>query len=929
MRWAGNGLILAVLVLTVAPLQARPAHKKALADHLGSLLPKKLNDCRTCHLPDPSGKTLQPDEDRPHNPFGARLKAVRTELRQAGKPVDLISRLQAIANEDSDGDGASNLVELLTGHNPGETEDRPDAQQLAAAPQLVQAYRAALTGYPWRPFERVVRPPIPKIKNTSWVRNPIDAFIAAEHEKLGLKPRPEAPREVLLRRIYIDLIGLPPTREELLAALNDWSSDWYEKVVERLLADPRYGERWGRHWMDVWRYSDWTGFGAQIRDSQPHIWRWRDWIIESLNEDKGYNQMILEMLAADELYPEDPQRLRATGYLVRNYKLFSREKWLQDTVEHTAMAFLGITLGCAKCHDHMYDPIGQREYYQMRAIFEPHHVRTDKLPASIDPKGMLVRAYDANLTAPTYFFIRGDDRTPDKSKVMMPGVPEALGGHFPKIEPVNLPPTAWNPEKLPWMIQEAIDTSQQVVAKAAAKVQPLRQRFLQKVLLPRSDRPLSLEAHLSKLATEMEILLLAATELELAEAQHQALLAVLKVEKLEDAGKKNTAEWQEAARTTVEYQRQVALVQARLNLFKSQQTLASLPAKETAKRLAATKAVAAAQQALEKAERAAKMPLTTAYTPRPIKAYPSTSTGRRSALARWLADRDNPLTARVAVNHIWLRHFGQAIVPTTFDFGRNGRPPSHPALLDWLAAELMEPSPELAARPAQRDTSRSTVFPAKPAPWSMKHLHRLIVTSSTYRLHSTPEEANAAIDRDNRYLWRIVPRRVEAEVVRDALFYVAGKLDLTRGGPEIPHQQGLTVPRRSLYFQRAAERSMEFLDLFDGPSTTECYERKQAIVPQQALALTNSELARTHSKLLAHNLHLKAGTDNALFITMAFEQVLTRRPIAAELSECQAFLQQLTLRYSQNKKTAAEAILRAREHLTHVLLNHHEFVTIR
>src|SRR5262249_41563889 len=168
------------------------------------------------------------------------------------------------------------------------------------------------------------------------------------HERRGLKPRPEAPRHVLLRRLYLDLTGLPPTRAELRAFLEDKSPRAYEKVVDRLLASPEHGERWGRHWMDVWRDSDWAGYGPQVRDSQPHIWRWRDWIVESLNADKGYDRMVLEMLAGDELAPEDPDVLRATGYLVRNFKLLSREKWLQDTVEHTFQGFLGVTVGCAK-----------------------------------------------------------------------------------------------------------------------------------------------------------------------------------------------------------------------------------------------------------------------------------------------------------------------------------------------------------------------------------------------------------------------------------------------------------------------------------------------------------------------------------------------------------------------------------------------------
>ncbi len=299
---------------------------------------------------------------------------------------------------------------------------------------------------------------------------------------------------------------------------------------------------------------------------------------------------------------------------------------------------------------------------------------------------------------------------------------------------------------------------------------------------------------------------------------------------------------------------------------------------------------------LHKADTALKQPLTTAYNRRDVKTYPPTSTGRRLALAHWLARRDNPLTARVAVNHIWLRHFGQALVPSVFDFGRNGRPPSHPALLDWLAAELMDSG------------------------WKMKELHRLIVTSRTYRLASTPETAAANRDPDNKYLWRFPPHRLEAEAVRDSLFHVAGQLDLKRGGPDIDYPLGLTVPRRSLYFRHAAEKQMEFLQLFDAASVTECYERRHSIVPQQALALLNSDVSLKQAQLLARSLDV---ADDPAFTIAAFEHVLTRAPNAAELAECVEFLQ------ARASLAVPGSKLRARESVVHALMNHHDFVTIR
>ncbi len=744
----------ASLIFFTGPAYARPAYKPALAHYFGSHLPKNLNACTTCRLRDSGGWA------NPHNAFGLRLKAVKDELRKAAKPSTIEARLDAVLDEDSDGDGVSNLREILTGHAPGDKADRPTDKALLDAMTKFIAFERIRKGHPWRPFEVVKRPEVTKVKNAAWGRNPIDAFIAAEHEAYGLKPRPEAPLEVLLRRVYLDLIGLPPTPAELADFRKQCATAKpqaaYEKVVDDLLNRPQYGERWGRHWMDVWRYSDWAGFGAQVRDSQPYIWHWRDWIIDSLNEDKGYDRMVLEMLAGDELAPEDPKALAATGDLVRNFKLLSREKWMQDTVEHTFQAFQGVTIGCAKCHDHLFDPILQTDYYQVRAIFEPHNVRTDKYPGEPDlKKNGLVRVFDKDLKAPTLFFIRGDDRTPDKDKKIVPGVPEALGGRFPKIEPIKIPGAASPTDK-----------------KASAPVE---------------------------------------------------------------------------------------------------------------------------------------------------------STGRRLAFAKWLADRENPLTARVAVNHIWLRHFGQAVVPSVFDFGKNGRAPSHAALLDWLAFELMHPTKTAGER-------------GEPAGWGMKHLHRLIVTSSTYRQASTPDAANAQIDRDNKYLWRYPPHRLEAEAVRDCVFYVAGKLDLTRSGPDIDYKLGLTTPRRSLYFRHAAEKQMEFLQLFDAANVTECYERQHSIVPQQALALMNSDLSLKHARILARTIAGKTN-DAEAFATSAFEHVLSRAPTLAERDECVTFMATQTKAYQASKlaggkvadgsTASSDPAQRARENLVHALLNHHEFVTIR
>jgi hypothetical protein len=905
-----------IILLFATVLHAKPPNKQALVAYLGPYFPAKLNSCTLCHLPD------QPGSDaKPHNAFGKRLKELGIELQKAGKPWDIARRFEMIADEDSDGDGVPNLIEILTGHNPGDPNDKPTPEEISAARKTVVECRKFLSAYPWRPFEPVSRPPVPTVQNSSWCRNPIDFFIAAEQEAHGLKPRPEANKAALLRRVYFDLIGLPPTPEELHVFLNDNSSDAYEKVVDKLLASPQYGERWGRHWMDVWRYSDWAGWtgGNQIRDSQPHIWRWRDWIIEALNADKGYDQMILEMLAADELYPEDEKALRATGYLVRNYKMLSREKWLEDTVDHTFLAFQGLTIGCARCHDHMFDPILQKEYYEVRAIFTPHNVRIDRVPGQPDTKlDGLARVYDAEPNAQTYLLIRGDDRNPDKT-ALPPGVLQSLGGKFSTTS-VNLPQNAFSPEKRDFVRREELAAGEAAIVKARQADAGSRREALAVFAPIPLQTTVSVLTQVARVSRASESLKLADLDAALAEARLRSLQTVLKAEQLEDAGKKDSSEWKQAAMETNRAQRDERLLNARRNLLLAIRERQDAPNEE---QLAAAqlKIDVFGKEALKtQAEADAKSPPSVSYTRRPVKNYPTTSTGRRTAFARWLADKNNPLTARVAVNHIWLRHFGQAIVPSVFDFGQNGRAASHPALLDWLATELMNPAKSQAA-------------------WSMKHIHRLIVTSATYRQGSTSDPANAGIDRDNKYLWHMPPRRLEAEIVRDEILYVAGKLDQCFSGPDIDQNLGMTNFRRSLYFRHAAEKEMEFLKLFDAASVTECYQRKESIIPQQALALSNSELTIRMARLLARELAAKH-SEAREFVTAAFERTLTRLPTADEIRECLVFLEQQQNAHSSGsakpqaaddggRTPSADPALRAKENLVQVLLNHHEFVTVR
>ena len=895
--------------------RATPANRSALDRHYDHFLSKDLSRCTTCHLPS-DRKNPESLKEFPHNPFGDRLRQLGEGADRAPEKRDLARRLARIASEDADGDGIDNETELLLGHNPGDAKDTPSSAELKSAKKRSTEFKLFLSSYHWQPFAPVHRPAIPKApaktggSTPNLARNPIDLFLSAERTAHHLKPRPEAPREILLRRLYIDLIGLNPTLEEQQRFLKDASPQAYENCVDRLLADPRYGERWARHWMDVWRYSDWAGWtdGGQVRDSKPHIWRWRDWIVESINADKSYDRMLQEMLAADELAPQDTSALRATGFLVRNYKMLSREQWMEDTLKHTSQAFLGITVGCSKCHDHPFDPLTQREYYSLRAVFEPHQVRTDRVPGQTNTVlDGLARAYDAS-NAPTYLFVRGDERHPITNEIIAPGVPAALGGTL-KIQEIHLPIDAIHPDQREFVMQDLL---------AAAR------RATQQAYTNNANALASGTNSMARLK-ELEF------GERLASLQLDALKAVIDAERAQLKEGTSSPQGQEAllaAQAAVRAQRNLRRTEADAALYRTKaseiQNEAALALKERAfaepgkdeKQAAkaqkevteargsleeARKKTASATETLAKAATEMTLAADTAFSPRAQETYPATSTGRRLALARWITQPENPLTARVAVNHIWLRHFGRALVPNPADFGRNGRVPSHPQLVDWLAAEFMSKG------------------------WSMKRLHRLMVTSAAYRMSSTPNETDAGIDPDNIYLWRANSRRLEAEAVRDNLLHVAGNLDTTVGGPDIDNKLALTSLRRSIYLRQAAEKQPEFLQIFDGPSVTECYERHPSVIPQQALALANSELVLKQARLLSKELVRLSGGDEAQFIELAFGGLFARRPTLAERVQCLEFLKPTATR------TASEAnkTSRAAENLILVLFNHNDFITVR
>jgi hypothetical protein len=890
----------------------------------------------------------------------------KSELR-----VDHVSFLRkggALGSVIADKSDDSLLIQAVTGS--GEIERMPLEAKPLAEEQIatLRAWIDAGAPAPDEPlppdprdhwsFKKPVRPELPQVQNADWASHPLDRFLAAEHEARGLVPTKTAEKHVLLRRVYLDLIGLPPTPEELRAFLADESSDAYEKVVDRLLASPHYGERWGRHWMDVWRYSDWDGYAAEVRESQPHIWRWRDWIIESLNADKPYDEMVAQMLAADELAPGDENALRATGFLVRNWYKFNRNVWLENTVEHTSKAFLGITLNCARCHDHMYDPIAQTEYYQFRAFFEPHDVRTDRVPGESDTtKNGLVRVFDGKPDAPTYLFTRGNEAQPDKEHPLVPAAPQALGGDTLAIAPVTFRAAEHYPGLRSFVQQEelakaqtALTKSETSMAQASESLAAARKNLEALAAAPAAEAttpaatnagngapaekpaegtdkaaaPAAPDATqlTTAVRTAERAASLAEQELFIASADLTAVRAKIVADNAAFATPPSDQAG-ELAREAARAERVANAHRARLSVMKLENELAdaSTGTDDAAKKKAAEieKKLTEARKAHETAQAALGKSDET-YT-RFGAVYANTSTGRRAALARWIASKNNPLTARVAVNQIWMRHLGAPLVASVFDFGLNGKAPSHPALLDWLAVELMDQD------------------------WRMKPIHRLIVTSTAYRMASTADvAANHKLDAENVYLWRANPRRMEAEVVRDSTLAVAGSLDVTQFGPELAQNTGMTVPRRSIYFRSSKEKKMTFLDLFDRANVTDCYRRSETVVPQQALAMINSPLSLAQARKLTALLIASpnANADSKVFVAAAFERILCRTPTEAEQTKCLEFLEAQAQRFADPTKLAAftsgedaevkpsaDPNIRARENLVHVLLNHNDFLTVR
>ncbi len=670
-------------------------------------------------------------------------------------------------------------------------------------------------------FRKPAEPKIPNVKNAAWVKNPIDAFILSKLEANNFSPAPPASPRAVLRRVYFDLLGVPPTEAEAKDFLNDPSPAAYEKLIDRLLADKRYGERWARHWLDLVRFAESDGFA--IDGERPTAWRYRDYVIRAFNEDKPYDRFIQEQLAGDELERKGQgngnEGLIALGFLRMgpwerdtNFDAQLRLDWLNEMAGTTSQVFLGLTTGCARCHDHKYDPIPQKDFYRLQAFFAATRIDERNVP-HLDSEG---------------------GRIPMRAKVRR--------------------------------LEDDLDAANEALKRL--------ERTLKPKLAPAGKK----DDELQKVLNDKESKVFTAEERQ----QHKAAA-------------------ERSAKLTLELARYQPIAYS-VNEVAPPAVMDVEPTYVLAggERLARGEAVEPGfLKAVTGNSDAAKIAFPGRYR-----------SGRRKALAEWIASPENPLTARVMVNRVWQHHFGEGIVRTPSDFGLNGDRPSHPELLDWLALHFIEKK------------------------WSLKAMHKLMLTSNAY-LQSTrhPEAAKIGeADPNNRLLSRMNWLRLESEALRDSMLAISGGLNAESGGPGMFFSvkdeiaQGFQMfkwypsdeaaqRRRSIYAFQRRSLSMPMMEVFDAANMSEsCARRGTTTVSPQALTLLNGEHTAVESQRFAKRiLELAGPTDRERQIRKAFSLALQRDPSAAELSQ--------SLRLYEGREPTA-----ALTRLATVLFNLNEFL---
>lgn len=680
-----------------------------------------------------------------------------------------------------------------------------------------------------------VKHAVPSVSRAGWSANPIDAFLLDAMSKKGLTPVGPADRRTLIRRAYLDVLGLPPTPAETEKFVNDTSADAWPTLIEKLLTSPHYGERWARHWMDLVRYADSGGY--EFDTDRPEMYRYRDYLINAFNTDKPYDRFVTEQLAGDEIASESDEAMIATGYLRLGPEGGgNRLDAVDDLVSTTTLTFLGMTVGCARCHNHKFDPIPQMDYYRIQSIFYP----TSPVEHALVPSHEVAAHRDAS----------------EKIEALQ----KPLRARKTEIEkPYHQIIIDREIAKLPDYLQVAWNTP----ADKRTPGQKLNVIQIEDTLGLSSLRKLVTEAHLIALMPED------------VKAQHAAVKA--EIATLDKQKPRRLP----AARAIGERGREPGPVHF---LHRGSP---DAPGSEV------TPGV-----------------LSVAY--RGEWAFPTpppdaTSSWRRRGFAEWLVTKDNPLTARVMVNRIWQHHFGEGIVRTPSSFGKMGESPSHPELLDWLAVEFVERG------------------------WSMKAMHRLMLTSQAYQMASTDTTANYGIDPENRMFWRMPRVRLEAEVIRDHIMATAGTLDRRVGGPAIypyidpdlfekssnrdwrglPDSDPATW-RRSLYVFSKRSIRYPMFETFDQPNLINSIDRRnRTTIAPQALILMNNQMVLFQAGRFAERVRAEAGADPTQQVRLAVQLALGRPADTIELTRGAEFI-----------KGSPEGLVE----FCHVLFNLNEFL---
>ncbi len=780
-------------------------------------------------------------------------------------------------------------------------------------------------GYDWWSLQPVKRLDPPRVKHAKPLLNDIDRFVIAGLEANDFTLNPPADRVTYIRRVTYNLTGLLPTPEEVQAFVSDRGSDAYERLVDRLLDSPQYGERWGRHWLDVVRFAESNGFERDV--IRRNFWPYRDYVIRAFNDDKPFDQFVIEQLAGDALDLNKAEYHVALGFLAAGpkndqttvselEKMRTRQDELDEFVVATATTFLGLTVGCARCHDHKFDPIPTNDYYAMTAVFSGCDHTRDGLFASPEEQ----RRYDEQVNP---FRKRIEEAKQHQREIL------ESGRQFPNVARAEKPNDGTS--KLESVSARAnADTFPPVLAKfvkfTSLKTNNGQSPCLDELEVFGLDETRNLALSLEgAIATASSVL----PDFESHQIHHlndgrygnsyswisNEFESWAKIE-LAEVAEINRVVWgrdrdgQFTDRVPVDYRIEISLDGEYWEAVVG--PIAGVPLSPS---LRQTYNDLEAEIAHLNEQIKAVPPLPTTYSIRDtggtnvvpvlrrgdvrspdgsiaagalsevlgLKRDLTADSGpeRRLKLARWIANPANPLTARVFVNRVWHYHFGQGLVDTPSDFGFKGGRPSHPELLDWLAADFVQNG------------------------WKIKRLHRLIVLSATYRQSSKSNDMAAAEDAGNRLLWRYAPQRLEAEAIRDRILQVSGKLDLEMGGPsfELFHYRDSNVPdyelielpgpetwRRSVYRYNIRTFSSPLLSAFDCPDPSlSTPTRSQSTNPLQALSLLNNPFVVEQSKFLAERIQSSTGNDLPTQIHEAYRLVLLREPSDAERERAMDF----------------------------------------